>query len=807
MKKFLTTVLALILAATAVLSLSACKGEDKNTNENGNGNENNTTNNTPGNGENNTDNTVNTPSYSKGLEFELSDDGTYYIFTGLGTCTDTDLVIPAQHNNLPVKHFSFSGGGMSLLTSVTSIYIPESITQIYSQAFRDYDFVTTIDVDANNPNYKSIDGNLYTKDGKTLVQYATGKPDVSFNIPSGVEIIGDHAFYEGDNLKSCVIPNSVITIGDGAFASSEIESVIIGNGVKTIGDTAFYKCFRLSNLVMGNSVEFIGAVAFTDCKFTTISIPNTIKSIGGGNFEYCPITFNEYGNALYLGNDENPYLVLVKTASSSDYYYTPVDVTVPKDTKVIMSYNGIASFNVDADNKVFKSIDGTLYTKDEKTLLQYAIGKEATSFTVPEGVEIIGENSFAGCSLKSVTIGNNVTDICSRAFSNCKMLSNVTIGSGVTNIAAYAFSGCSALVSITIPATVEAIENGTFANCNSLKNIFVNENNPNYKSIDGNLYTKDGKTLVKYAMGKEELSFTIPSGVEKIGDAAFSPNAVVIDNNYVDTGYKDEFSNSTLERIIIPNSVTNIGIAAFASCNSLISISVPDSVKSLGSYAFYNCISLTDITLGEGIKTIGNYTFYECTGLTDIVLGKEVEAIGDSAFSSCYGLTDVVVSNSVKNIGDYAFAYCDGLTSITLGKSVETIGDCIFEGCNNLKNVMVDEGNATYKSIDGILYTKDVKTLIYYPKAKTATMVTIPSGVETIAERAFRYCESITSVVIPKSVKVIERSIFYYSPFSSNRMVVYYEGSQEDWAKIAIDEDDNNALKKATIHYNFVIEN
>ena len=154
--------------------------------------------------------------------------------------------------------------------------------------------------------------------------------------------------------------------------------------------------------------------------------------------------------------------------------------------------------------------------------------------------------------------------------------SSFVIPDSVTKIADKTFYNCSSLTSVTIPNSVTSIGSDAFFGCSSLTSITVDENNVNYKSIDGNLYSKDGTTLIKYAIGKTETSFTIPDSVTNIGNNAFS-------------------GCRSLTGITIPNSVTSIGSWAFSGCRSLTSITIPDSVTIIWVEAFYNCSILTSI--------------------------------------------------------------------------------------------------------------------------------------------------------------------------------------------------------------------
>ena len=139
-----------------------------------------------------------------------------------------------------------------------------------------------------------------------------------------------------------------------------------------------------------------------------------------------------------------------------------------------------------------------------------------------------------------------------------------------------------------------------FDTCDSLINITVDENNQNYKDIDGNLYTKDGKTLVQYTIGKTAMSFTVPDFVTSIGKCAFS-------------------NCHSLTSVAIGNSVTDIGYMAFGTCSNLISVEMPDSVTSIGEWAFGGCSSLKSIVISDLVTSIGVSAFEACHSLTSVM--------------------------------------------------------------------------------------------------------------------------------------------------------------------------------------------
>ena len=224
---------------------------------------------------------------SEGLVYTLNDDGSGYSVSDIGTCTDTDIVIPDTYEGLPVT--SIGEHAFPKPQMLTSVVIPDSVTNISMPAFYACPLLSDINVSENNQYYKSIDGNLYTKDGKNLIQYAMGKTDTSFTIPDSVTSIGDWAFACCWNLTSVEIPCSVTSIGNSAFfGCNGFISVVIPNSVTSIAKEAFSNCNLLTSVVIGNSVTSIGDGAFYYCRsLTSILIPDSVTSIGDDAFAWC----------------------------------------------------------------------------------------------------------------------------------------------------------------------------------------------------------------------------------------------------------------------------------------------------------------------------------------------------------------------------------------------------------------------------------------------------------------------------------------------------------------------------------------
>ncbi len=160
---------------------------------------------------------------------------------------------------------------------------------------------------------------------------------------------------------------------------------------------------------------------------------------------------------------------------------------------------------------------------------------------------------------------------------------------------------------IYIGKDVKYIDETSFFYCKMLKAIEVDEDNEYYTDVDGVLYTKDMKTLLAYPLMKEETSYTIPDGVERVGSCAF-------------------YKNTTLKKIHLPETLKEIGDMAFFKCENISLVTLPDGLEKIGSDAFSYCHGMKPVMfIPESVKEIGSFAFYSCSNLKEFYMGAESE--------------------------------------------------------------------------------------------------------------------------------------------------------------------------------------
>ena len=681
--------------------------------------------------------------------------------------------------------------------SLKCVTIGSGVERIDRYAFSHSESLEAIIVNENNPAYKCMDGNLYSKDGTTLILYAQGKTDTEFTIPNGVIYIGQYAFKNSVYLKVISFSNSVKSIGEGAFSyCKNLTNVTLTSSVTSIGDSAFSSCYKLTNINIPEGVASIGNKAFGWSGIKNITIPDSVTYIGESVFYHCQslstVTLGDgitsldsefFKNCSMIESISIPFVGANKTAtgymahigyafgytanecadtyhyydSETGLYYTYNIPTTLKHIEITGENNGEFSLS-GCDNLEILTVPFIGASKDAigfashfGYIFGYTSSTEFTSYDYHYRDTELGlyYTYNIPTTLKEVIITDG--KVGNHAFRGCATLTNITLPQNLTEIGTYAFYYCKNLTAITIPDGIISIGERTFGYCYNL------------------------------------VSITVPKSLKSIGWAAFdycnslkdlhvSDIASLCEFGAIYDGFSNLYLNGKLvTELVIPTGVKSIGNGAFRfSC--ITSVAIPNSVTTIGSYAFAGC-SITDITIPNSVTSIGSGVFSDCQYLKTIKLPNSITSIADSSFYKCSNLESINIPNGITKIEDGAFKFCNRLVNIVLPESVSFVGSMAFYSCNNLTSV-------TIKNTSSIKFGSDAFRYCY----KLVEVVNKSTETITVGSNSYGYLAYYAKIVHTAESKLVKVGDFYFITIDG---VNYLTGQSGDDTEITLPNNYN----------------
>ncbi len=507
----------------------------------------------------------------------------------------------------------------------------------------------------------------------------------SVSLPDTLTSIGIQAFRQCASLTSVDIPDGITTIQDGTFWYCEaLTSVTLPDSLKVIGADAFYNCSNLTSTDISDGVTTIGESAFAYCNsLKTITIPKSVSKISNysysRSFESCTslesITVdpeNEYFSSDEYGvlyNKDKTELYVYPSCCKAKDYVIPegvesfgrafsgatalTSIHIPSTVTSIECAGIVGAFSGCGNLKKVTFAENIQLTE----ISDYAFnGTAISSINIPESVTSIGEYAFGQTAISSISIPDGVTSIGNSAFWLCRNLTSVKISknSKLELIGASAFSSLYAEdvaeFEFYIPVGVTSIGKGAFIG-SGINKFNVDENNDYYSAENGVLFNKDKTTLIHYNQYNDSAVYTVPSTVTEIEVRAFS-------------------NSDNLLTVVLPEGIKKIGEGAFESCIYLSKINFPTSLETIGKAAFRTCWALKGedgtLVIPDGVTSIGASAFGS-TDITQIHIPSSVLAIGDgllaywdqSDYTICSDSNTAYAKTYAETYG-YTFKLCGG---------------------------------------------------------------------------------------------------------------------------------------------------
>lgn len=719
----------------------------------------------------------------------------------------TSLTVPEGVTQIDNGAF----GGCKALTSVK---LPDSLTRIGNFAFdkcpalKSISFPESITEIGNGAfaNCKALEP-VALPEGLTRIAEITFKNCAalkSVKIPDSVTSIGDSAFENCTSLEKADIPDSVTSIGNSAFANcTSLQAAAIPKDVTTIGSAAFSGCSALKSATFPKNSSGIGSAVFKDCtSLESVTLPEGFSQISADLFSGCTTLKKVVIPASVTQIADNAFENCSNLTIHTPGFSWAFEYGLAHQIKIVRGKNLIESednFDIDSNgtvtayhgNRRALNIPATIKGVEVRKidLESSDIRDELLWVKIPEGTLDIGYCCFEGCSkLKRVELPKTLKFIDAGAFWYCSSMKEVNIPEGVTHMGNTSGAGdhwtvfyrCPSLTKVHLPGTLEDIHWEELFN-----------------GAQTTIYAPKGSLAEEFAH-KHNLPF-VAEGVmpapKDVIPAGTNPADLVEEMDASRFEYEEilggieitKYTGKPVESLKIPakingQPVIQIGERAFHYTKGIKFISIPDGVKVIKRDAFSQCEDLTFVTIPDSVEEIEIRAFWQCTLLRRVTIPKGVTIVSGGAFMEC-----------------------SSLRSVTFHKDVKEIHGGAFGNCKSLTNVVLPEGLTVYYNAFA---------------GSSISTLDIPNSVESLPDRAFTESPLLRTVYIPphlKDAKDIKDILEYQQAYRTGRVYSYWtineltfvvkSGSQSAPAADPVEEGDIHIYKSPDGEYWYAIKN
>ena len=662
-------------------------------------------------------------------------------------CTSLERVDLSNVKKITVARQTFMG-----CTSLKEVVKMTAIGTMHSEAFRGCTSLKEADItgmhmSGSNVFYgctglETIKTAKFSEIGEGMFTGCTSLVNVTINTPN----VGANAFRNCSNLASVT------------FASPAGEALKFD-----IGAGAFSGCRKLASVNFGDEiVQSIGENAFANTAISSFTIPAGIENLGASVLNGSKVTQIVIGDSFDIDGVE-------------------------------LSGSPFAGMNVvlAAGTTKYKLENGALLSADGKRLLLAT--NASGEYTVPQGVEYIGEYAFANSKITSISLPASLKELGEGAFVS-SALAAVTFADGIqlAEIKAHTFRYTS-VQTVNLPASVQTVGDyafanttitaftftgktmgdGVFANCKMLANIVLDDGIE--KMGSNTFYGCTSLKTVTLPSVKELGNYTF-NGASKLESVTFGANATTV-GTATFASYTFDYNTYTnryvevpaLKTVVMPTQISEIPMNTFYWCTGLTSINLGGATH-VGEYAFANCTSLAEVVGLEQVVSVDKYAFYGCKSMNSLTL-TAMERVGDWAFAienQTTGYTSVSMP-AVQTIGAHAFLG-NRASKLSLPATLVSIGDGAFAS-SKLLTEFTTAGDVFFVE-DGALYRKitDEKfELVAYPSGRSGAaenyVLTVKDGTVKVQSYAVAFLaeDVLQKAVLPYSVRSIGDGAFYQS--------------------------------------------